>query len=268
MRSLGGGDINQTYELELENGTFLFLKKNSGDFPKLFELEATSLRLLKAEGGPTIPSPLAYSDSPPQRFLLMEHLSSGAKKKDYWEKVGRQMARLHLKSHDKFGLAFDNYIGSSPQLNGWSESWIEFFRDKRLRFQFDLALKNNLADKPLADKTEALLDKLSHLIDEPQKVSLIHGDLWAGNLGIDREGNPAIYDPACYYGHHEAELAMTELFGRWDSRAYGAYREVFPLDRGYSERKDVYNLYHLYNHLNLFGSGYYGSVVRILNRYL
>ena len=144
---------------------------------------------------------------------------------------------------------------------------MDFFRDQRLRFQLDLALKNGLADKSLATRTEKLMGRLDSLIDEPRQASLIHGDLWSGNLATDKEGNPAIYDPACYYASHEAELAMTELFGRWEARAYSAYREILPIDEGYDERKHVYNLYHFYNHLNIFGVGYYGSVEGILRRY-
>jgi fructosamine-3-kinase len=147
------------------------------------------------------------------------------------------------------------------------QSWIEFFRTNRLGYQIRLAGKNGyLAGKNLA-AAEQLLNKLDHLLDEPAHPALLHGDLWGGNVLADEQGNPWLIDPAVYRGHHEADLAMTELFGSFPETFYNAYQEAYPVDRGYAERRPIYNLCHLLNHLNMFGSGYLSSVMNIILRY-
>jgi fructosamine-3-kinase len=168
------------------------------------------------------------------------------------------LAHAHRKPGPRFGWTRDNYIGLTPQKNDWCDDWAEFWRERRLRPQIDLARRNGL-DVPLVDPRTFL--------DEHQPApSLLHGDLWRGNAGFTKDG-PVVFDPAVYYGDREADLAMTELFGGFPREFYRAYNETFALDAGYEKRKHLYNLYHLLNHVNLFGGGYLGqakSCLRLL----
>ena len=174
----------------------------------------------------------------------MEYLD--LKRSGDWTVLAGMLAALHRVTGPRFGWHRDNYIGPSPQQNGWSGSWAEFWRERRLRPQFERAGLQ-------CEFFETLLQ------DHHPQPSLLHGDLWAGNAGFTAEG-PVFFDPAVYYGDREADLAMTELFGGFPPEFYAAYKEKYPLDAGYEIRKHLYNLYHLLNHLNLFGSGYLGQV--------
>jgi fructosamine-3-kinase len=174
---------------------------------------------------------------------------------------------MHRTARDHFGWDRDNTIGSTPQHNAPCGEWVTFWREHRLGFQLDLAARQGYGGR-LQKLGERLLADLTGLIDHDPRPSLLHGDLWGGNIGYDREGNPVIFDPAVYYGDREADLAMTELFGGFGSGFYAAYEEAWPLDPGYSVRKTLYNLYHILNHLNLFGSGYLGQAQTMTERLL
>ena len=166
-----------------------------------------------------------------------------------------------------FGFEEDNYIGATPQPNAWTDDWVTFFAEQRLGFQLRLAADNGFGGE-LARLGERLLSRLGELIDEPaEPACLLHGDLWGGNYLCDAEGQPVLIDPAAYYGRREAELAMTTLFGGFDSAFYGAYEEAWPLAPGSAERLEIYKLYHLLNHLNLFGGGYLGGCLGVLRRF-
>jgi fructosamine-3-kinase len=179
--------------------------------------------------------------------------------------LGRGLAALHANHAERFGWHRDNTIGSTPQPNAWSDSWLEFWRDRRLAQQLELAHRNGHA---LA-RGDALLAGLHQLLDghEP-RPSLLHGDLWGGNAGFTDGGEPVVYDPACYCGDREADLAMTELFGGFRPAFHAAYREAAPLAPGYPLRRDLYNLYHVLNHLNLFGGGYLRQAGSMIDRLL
>ncbi|MBS22056.1 MAG: hypothetical protein CL739_08210 [Chloroflexi bacterium] len=178
------------------------------------------------------------------------------------------MAELHRISQDHFGLDHDNFIGSTPQKNNLEKDGIIFFRDHRIQFQRQLAQKAGLLPVSIDKKIDSLCENLNRFLDTSgERPALMHGDLWSGNYFPDSNGNPCIFDPAVYYGLREADIAMTELFGRLPERFYDAYHEAFPMNHGYHERKDLYNLYHLLNHLNLFGSSYLSSVQKIVNRF-
>ena len=177
------------------------------------------------------------------------------------------MAELHRTKGERFGYESDNYIGATPQPNEWSNSWVEFFRERRLGFQVRLLEERGYATPELLEKATALMGKLDALIGRhPVEPSLLHGDLWSGNYMSDADGMPVLIDPAVYYGDREADLAMTELFGRFDAKFYAAYKKSHPLAAGYDQRRDIYNLYHLLNHLNLFGLSYMPGVMEILRR--
>lgn len=268
-KTVGGGCINRAALLELSNGKAVFLKEH-GLHPKgMMAAEAAGLAALGSLGAIRVPTPLAYWEESGNQYLLLEYLSQGSRKSDFWEEFGRSMAALHQGSEPgPFGFEGDNYIGSTPQKNDWRESWIDFFGRNRLLFQIELAEKRGLADRDMSRGVRKLIERLDTILVEPDKRALLHGDLWSGNYMVGPDGSAAIIDPAAYYGHPEADIAMTELFGSLGGPFYAAYREAGGLDPGYSDRRDLYNLYHMINHLNLFGGGYAGSVRSIVKRYI
>lgn len=211
----------------------------------MYAAEAEGLAALRAAGA-RAPEPYAHGVRGGEAYIEMERLELGGP--EDWPAMGRMLAALHRNATDRFGSANDNWIGLAPQINGWSEDWLGFWRERRLAPQLERA--------GLAPKAAPLLERLDHFFPGYRPVpSLLHGDLWRGNAGFTREG-PVIFDPAVYYGDREADLAMTELFGGFPRAFYAAYEEAWPLDSGYARRKNLYNLYHLLNHLNLFGASY------------
>jgi protein-ribulosamine 3-kinase len=268
-KSVAGGCINRAALLELSNGERLFLKEH-GRHPKgMMAAEAAGLAALDAVGAIRVPKPLAHWEDEENQFLLLEYLSEGSRKPRFWEEFGAAMAALHQGSPPgPFGFDGDNFIGATPQKNDWSESWVVFFGERRLLFQIELAEQKGRADSDMSRGVRKIVERMEALLVEPEKRALLHGDLWSGNYMVGPEGNAAIIDPAAYFGHPEADLAMTELFGRLGGPFYEAYREAGGLDPGYQERRDLYNLYHMINHLNLFGGGYAGSVRSIIRTYV
>ena len=224
------------------------------------------MQLLATANALRVPRVIALIDQPPA--LVLEWIDLGVNKHAAAEALGRSLAQQHRSSAPAYGLDHANFIGSNPQRNTPSPSWIEFFRDQRLGVQRDLAQRNGHLTSDRARRLDRIMHQLDRWIDESAVTpALLHGDLWCGNTLIDAQGQPVLIDPAVYYGDREAELAFTELFGGFGARFYAAYNEAWPLDRGYTDRRDLYNLYHLLNHLNLFGEGYGGSVDAILRRY-
>jgi fructosamine-3-kinase len=267
---LGGGCINNAQRIDTSVGPF-FLKHNPSPLPRMFEREAEGLRALHAVGEIAVPEPIAFSnggsDHPP--FLLTTYIATGRKASGFSEDFGRRFARMHKNGTGKqFGFDNDNYIGATPQPNGWMDNWVEFFRVRRLGFQLKLAEKNGFGGE-LQRSGGKLLDKLDQLIATPDEPpTLLHGDLWGGNYMVGSDGQAFLIDPAVYYGHREADLAMTHLFGGFDSTFYRAYNEEYPLAPGSSERQEIYTLYHLLNHLNLFGGGYLDGCLSIIGRFV
>ena len=269
-----GGDINRAYRLSLSDGFSLFMKCNAIRNLSFFTAEAQGLVALRGMSAIGVPKPLALGTDQAQgiSFLLMEYLESAPKADRYWETFGHQLATLHraecsglVPDSFPFGFTADNYIGASPQRNTPATDWLTFFRDCRLLPQFEMA--QAYFDSETRRQYTRLLDRLDSYLTEPEFPSLIHGDLWSGNAICGPDGKAWILDPAAYVGHFEAELAMTELFGGFPDAFYQAYHEVNPIDSVYRDRRDLYNLYHLLNHLNLFGGSYLNAVRRILDRY-
>ena len=261
-RPVGGGCINNGAILHTSSGERFFLKTNRRAPEDMFAREAEGLDVLRVSGGPKVPGSYLYGPD----FLLLEDLAPGKRQADYWENFGRQLGTLHNHTNSRYGFFHDNYIGSTPQPNAWAEDGYFFFAEQRLLFQARLAHERGLLDGPDVERTEFLAARLQALTPA-QTASLVHGDLWSGNAMSDSHGNPAIIDPAAHYGWAEAELAMTTLFGSFPRSFYGAYQEVRSLVPGYESRYPIYNLYHLLNHLNLFGSGYLSQVRAVLDRY-
>lgn len=229
----------------------------------MFTREAEGLHALRAAGGaPRYPEPLAWGE----KYLLLEDLKPIEPAPSYWQDLGRQLAAQHAHTSSKFGFSSDNYIGSTPQINTWSEDGYIFFAEHRLGYQARLAQDAGLLSAAEAAGIESIAARLPQLVP-PQPASLLHGDLWGGNAISDERGQPALIDPAAYYGWAEAELGMTALFGGFAAEFYAAYEEIRPLEPGWSERLDLYNLYHLLNHLNLFGRSYHGQVIDVIRKY-
>ena len=266
-----GGDANDSYRLILSNGGSLFLKANSISNADFFRAEAEGIAAIKSTKTANVPEIYAIGTDNGYSFLLMEYVERAYFAPDFWENLGMCLANMHRADasffvpEGKYGFQSDNYIGAGAQKNTPKSSWIEFFSECRLRPQFELA--SRYFDDNTIKLANRLLDNLDRFLFEPDKPSLLHGDLWSGNFMTDEKGNPMLIDPAVYVGCNEADIAMTELFGGFDRRFYDAYFSEFGQVPGYSDRRDLYNLYHLTNHLNLFGSTYLSAVVRIIERY-
>ena len=265
-QSIGGGCIANARRVTTGSGRSFFLK--SGFDNSMFRNEANGLRELAKAKAVRVPEVLLQGDD----FLLLEFIPQGERKRNFFEDFGRQFAQMHRYQAEQFGFYEDNFIGATPQINipvgEEATNWTSFYMNKRLLFQFQLAERNGYADEKLRAGFRKLEEKVEDILagsEEPP--TLLHGDLWSGNYMSDENGEPVIIDPAVYYGHREADLAMTKLFGGFSSEFFAAYREAYPLPDGYEYRENIYLLYHVMNHLNLFGSSYYGQAVRLIQSY-
>jgi fructosamine-3-kinase len=232
----------------------------------MFEAEAEALREMAASNTVRVPEPVCYGEYDSQCYLVMEYLDLGGSA-DMVE-FGRQFAAMHRVTADSYGWYIDNTIGSTPQPNTQSDSWVEFWREQRLGFQLQTAAGNGYGGELQRLGERLLADMPTLFVNHDPEPSMLHGDLWGGNYGALRDGTPVIFDPAFYYGDREADLAMTTLFGGFGGRFYDAYNEAWPLDDGYDVRKTFYNIYHIINHLNLFGGGYHGQAISMIERVL
>jgi protein-ribulosamine 3-kinase len=263
--SMGGGCINQAFKLS-DGRQHFFVKTNSAACLPMFEAEAAGLEEILATHSLRAPKPVCHGTSEGAAWLVLEYLELGGRGRG--AELGQQLAKMHGKTATRFGWKRDNTIGSTPQPNPWTESWIDFFRDQRLGHQLELAAHKGYGSG-LQCKGERLRAELGAFFIDYQSVpSLLHGDLWGGNAGYTRSAEPVIFDPAVYYGDREADLAMTELFGGFGEDFYAAYQEAWPLDAGYDVRKTLYNFYHILNHAYLFGGGYVGQAQSMLDRLL
>lgn len=284
---LSGGDINTAARVFSSEGTF-FVKWNharSSDLGRqtpdgqaveghnLFAAEAEGLDRLRQTRTVRVPDLIGYGQSGDKAYLILEFIEPGqdgaglrGASAAYWTQLGHQLAELHAHTQPLFGLDHDNYIGSLPQRNVPTESGHTFFFEQRLLPQAGQALYNGLLSKQAYEALFRLRDRLPDLLP-PERPALLHGDLWTGNVLMTEEGQPALVDPAVYYGFREAELAFTNLFGGFDARFYEAYDELFPLEPGFADRIAIYNLYPLLVHVNLFGAGYVPGVERVLKQF-
>ncbi|MFO8130210.1 MAG: fructosamine kinase family protein [Bacteroidales bacterium] len=266
FRPVSGGDINQAYRLESNNGTFFIKVNNASRYPAMFETEARGLELLGKAGELTVPEVILHGALDDTAYLMLNFIHQSTQMHGFWDAFGNGLARLHKHSWNGFGLDHDNYIGSLPQSNTPQQSWAGFYSEERLRPQINMAQKNGFIDTFTVNQFEALFTQLENIFPE-EPPSLVHGDLWGGNYMCGPQGEPVIIDPAVYYGHREMDLGMTRLFGGFHDRFYRSYNEQYPLSPGWEERLDICNLYPLMVHVNLFGPGYAGSVKSILSRF-
>jgi fructosamine-3-kinase len=264
-QSLGGGCINSAFRVSDRERSY-FIKTNDVRHAYMFEAEAEALREMSSSNTVRVPEPVCYGEYGDQSYVVMEYLELGGRA-DMAE-FGRQLAAMHQVTADRFGWHIDNTIGSTPQPNSPADNWVEFWREQRLGFQLQTAAGNDYGGE-LQRLGERLLAEMPALFTTHDPVpSMLHGDLWGGNYGALRDGTPVIFDPAFYYGDREADLAMTTLFGGFGGQFYAAYNEAWPLDDGYELRKTFYNIYHIINHLNLFGGGYHGQAISMIERVL
>jgi len=266
--SIGGGSIASTQWMETESGRRFVLKTGAQD-KKMFPCEANGLRELEKAEAIHIPHVyLAEED-----FLLMDYVEAAPQKKDFWEQFGRRFAKMHRYRGGQYGFHEDNFIGHTEQKNiagkHQQQDWKAFYFEKRLLYQYNLAESRGLASPKLTKGFREIESKIDDIIgDSAEYPALLHGDLWSGNFIVDEKGEPCLIDPAVYYGQREADLAMTKVFGGFSPRFYDAYEEAFPLPPGHRQRENIYKLYHILNHLNLFGAGYLGQAEGLLWSYL
>lgn len=270
MAPVAGGCIAQACRVETDERAY-FLKYGSGAVGWTFPAEADGLLALQTAGSPLrIPAVLAVDHGTSGRagYLLMDWIEPGPQGPNFWEAFGEGLAAMHRCTSSFYGFDDDNFIGRTPQRNTWASDWPAFVRSHRLEPQVKLARDRGRWLTSWDPGLAALYDRLGEILPARPPSSLLHGDLWGGNFLVTSDGRAALVDPAVYYGHREADLAMTELFGGFSERFYAAYRATWPLEPGYAERREVYNLYHLLNHLNLFGGSYSGSVAAVLRMFV
>jgi fructosamine-3-kinase len=255
QRRVTGGSINECYCWPGDAGA-MFVKVAPPEARDMFAAEAAGLAELEWAHAVRVPRVLASGHTEQAAFLALEWIETGVAGPDCEARLGRELAALHGVTAPRFGWARDNTIGPTPQVNGASEDWAEFFRERRLRPQLKMAAAHGFADLPAA-AGERLLESVPGLLaGHRPAASLLHGDLWGGNWLAALSGEPVLIDPAVYYGDRETDLAMTRLFGGFGERFYQAYQAAAPLAFGWQARAELYNLYHVLNHANLFGGGY------------
>lgn len=266
-RAVHGGCINTCWRWETARGP-VFVKVAAPAGLPMLEAERDGLLELQAAQAVRVPEPLVVTAFDGGALLALEWIDLEAGDAAADARLGEQLAWLHRSQADRYGLGRDNTIGSTPQRNSWRADWVTFLREQRLGFQLELATANGHGGR-LQDRGRRLLETLDVFFATYCPVpSLLHGDLWGGNRGTDAAGQPVIYDPAVYYGDREADIAMTRLFGGFGSRFYAAYVATWPLDQAAGTRRDLYNLYHVLNHLNLFGGGYRAQAEGMIGRLL
>jgi len=273
--AIGGGSINQASRIE---GVFtadgenkaisFFIKFNEKSRLDMFAAEAAGLEEIEKAQAICVPHVICSGVEENQSYLILENLALFNGVMDSAKQFGQQLAAMHKTSAKQFGWFRDNTIGSTRQINQQTNNWIDFWREFRLGFQLNLA-KQKGGSQSLYRKGENLMANLEPLfVGYKPKASLLHGDLWSGNYGYLKKGDPVIFDPAVYYGDRETDIAMTELFGGFPTEFYAAYNESWPLNDGYQKRKTLYNLYHVLNHFNLFGGSYAVQAENMLDQLL
>jgi fructosamine-3-kinase len=267
LKSVGGGSINTAYKLSA-NAYHYFIKLNQSHLVDMFEAEARGLEEMRALNCVRIPEVICFGVADGHSYIVLEYIELGSLRGQAAKLLGTQLAQLHNHTQPFFGWHINNTIGSTPQYNNHDHDWLSFWQQQRLTKQLNFAAKNGFLGR-LQDRGQLLVEKTPYFFENySPEPALLHGDLWSGNAAADPQGNPVIFDPACYYGDREADIAMTELFGGFGNDFYTAYRAHYPLDSGYKTRKTLYNLYHILNHLNLFGGGYLGQSESMIDQLL
>ncbi|MFK8104286.1 MAG: fructosamine kinase family protein [Saprospiraceae bacterium] len=266
LTALAGGDINIAYRFKVEEKAY-FIKYNTANFAEdMFQKEAMGLAYLRQATECIIPEVIDTNRVGQHAFLILRFLPTETANFDYWGKLGKALAQLHRISAPNFGLDHDNYIGKLPQSNRQKAKWIDFFLAERLQPQIKKGVDQGILTSDIQRQFERLNQRLPQLLPE-EKPSLLHGDLWRGNTMAGLGQKPILIDPAVYFGHREMDLAMTRLFGGFPMTFYAHYQQNFPLEKDYEERLEIYQLYYLLVHVNLFGVAFLGQVANILKKH-
>lgn len=271
-RDLGATGWAHAFALEVSDARTFVKIGEASRVADMFDCESDGLRAIRATHALRVPAVVASGVAGERAFLALEWLDMGAGSGG--ADLGQSLARLHASRApsgphgERFGWHRDNWIGGTPQPNGWCDDWCAFFAQRRLAPQLARAAANGFANALCNDGDQVLAALPQLLRDHAPAPSLVHGDLWSGNAARLASGEPVLFDPAAHVGDRETDLAMAELFGGFESAFFRAYREAWPLDSGYERRRPVYQLYHLLNHLNLFGAGYLSRVRRSTQRIL
>lgn len=266
-KPIAGGDINRAFLLQGDKERY-FVKLNRTDLVEMFAAEFVALNELAQTKTIKVPTPITFGQTANTSFLVLEFLDLKRATSQSEHLLGQQLAQLHQIKQPFFGWRMDNTIGSTPQKNEQAQNWVTFWHEQRLSFQLQLAMQKGY-DSDLQTLGEKLLTRLSDFfVDYMPQSSLLHGDLWGGNVATTVQNEPVIFDPASYYGDRETDLAMTELFGGFSQNFYSAYNDIWQLDEGYKTRKTLYNLYHILNHVNLFGQSYVSQTKQMMQKLL
>lgn len=266
QRSMGGGSINDASLLTANNGQQYFVKTNRTGRRDMFAAEARGLQEMASSNTIRVPEPVCYGDDGSHSYIVLEYLDMHGSANQV--ELGQQLAAMHRVTAEQFGWDIDNTIGSTFQANNRSHDWLAFWSEHRLGYQLKLAASNGYGGA-LQSLGESLLNEIPKLFTGRKvKASMLHGDLWGGNVAGLKDGTPVIFDPAFYYGDREADLAMTYVFGGFSRDFYASYENAWPLDEGFEVRKTFYNTYHIINHLNMFGGGYHGQAIHMMEQVL
>jgi len=264
-QSVGGGSINTTYKISAESFNYFVKINNSSVFKNGFKEEVLGLQFLK-ENGVIAPKVVANGIFKSEIYLVLSWIDSAFETAQFWENFAHQLADLHRHKGTSFGLEYDNFMGKLLQKNTFYDDFVIFFIENRLKPQVKLAFDMGALQTKEVHLFESLYKQLPAIFPA-EKPSAIHGDLWSGNF-ITTPNNKAVFiDPAVYYGHREVDLAMSLLFGGFSSSFYTTYIESYPLEKGFDSRKDIYNLYPLLIHLNLFGNSYLQPIKTIVSQF-
>ena len=266
IRHLHGGDINSVYLIEADKQLWVVKQNEAAKFPEMLEKEFRAMEFLHNKSSLYYPEMRQHFISGNQQFLVMEYVQEGESSAVAQQRLGKGLAEQHRIYNSAFGWEEDNYIGRLKQLNSYKENGHDFLAENRLLFQSKMAFDAGLLTSQDLKQMEKLCQRLHETIPEEQPA-LLHGDLWGGNYFISAQNKPVLYDPAIYFGHREIDIAMTKLFGGFSTEFYTAYQEENPLEKGWENRIPLFQLYPYLVHLNLFGSGYVGSVRSVLKRF-
>jgi len=266
IQSIGGGCINEAYYLKTNIGKY-FIKYNSATaFPGMFEKEAAGLQILADTKTIEIPDVIAAAETGEHTYLLLQYIETGVSSRNFWNDFGTKLADLHRNTSDYFGLDDDNYIGSLVQKNNPHPDFFSFFISERIVPQLKEARNKGAFSQSETRYFDSLFNILHNIIPV-EKPALIHGDLWSGNFMVNENGSPCLIDPAVYYGHREADIAMTQLFGGFQQDFYNSYNQAWPMEKDWQKRMDIFNLYPLLVHVNLFGGSYARQVMQIIRQF-
>jgi fructosamine-3-kinase len=264
-RSVSGGCINQGYALT-GNDSIYFVKINQASQVEMFAAEALGLKQMLATQTIRVPQPICWGIADSASYIVLEWLEFSQESSHSWEEMGCRLASMHkVGSASQFGWERNNTIGSTPQVNTWTDNWADFFAEYRIGYQLTLAQRRG---GNFPERSQLVTVVRDFLVDRQPQPSLVHGDLWSGNVAVTVSGEPVILDPATYYGDREVDIAMTELFGGFPAAFYRGYNQVWALEEGYQQRKTLYNLYHILNHFNLFGGGYASQANQMIQQIL